>query len=111
MRFREEITIQRYFAAFLIVLYASLVQAGESSLSEVQADQQTGKLHGRVVDKGTHQPLPGVNVLVEGTRLGASTDIAGVFRIERVSVGSHNLRFMMMGYETLVKSNVVVNPG
>ncbi len=103
--------MQRYLVTILILLCASLAQAGEPSLSEAQAGQQTGELHGRVVDKGIHQPLPGVNVLIEGTRRGASTDIAGVFRIERVPVGSHNLRFIMIGYETLVKSNVVVNPG
>ena len=103
--------MRRLFVAILVVLCASLAWADEPSPSGAQTDPRTGELYGRVVDKGTHQPLPGVSVLVEGSRLGASTDTAGVFRIERVPVGSHNLRFMMIGYETLVKSNVVVNPG
>ena len=96
------------FVMILIILRASLAYADEPS---PQAEQRTGELYGYVVDKGTHQPVPGANVLVEGLRMGASTDIAGAFRIERVPVGSHNLRFMMIGYETLVKANVVVNPG
>ena len=98
-----------------IFLCASLSWAGEPPLfgemSAAQVSQRTGKLYGRVVDKGSHQSVPGVSVLVEGTPLGASTDRAGVFRIERVPLGSHNLRFVMIGYETLVKSNVVVKPG
>ncbi len=97
------------------LLFASLTWADEPPLSdltsEVKAEQQTGYVYGHVVDKGTHKPIPGAGVLIEGTRMGAGTDTAGVFRIERVPVGSHNLRFMMLGYETLVKSNVVVPLG
>jgi hypothetical protein len=94
-----------------ILLCVSLTWANEPSQPETQGVPQTGELYGRVSDKATHQPLPAVSVLVEGSRLGASTNIEGKFRIERVPVGSHNLRFMMIGYETLVKSNVVANPG
>lgn len=103
--------MQRRFITLLIVLCASLSWAGEAPRSGEISAVQTGKLYGRVMDKGTHQSVPGVSVLVEGTSLGAGTDTEGMFRIERVPVGSHNLRFMMIGYETLVKSNVVVNPG
>ncbi len=103
------------FAALLIALCVSFSWADEPASSgeptAAQAVQRTGELYGQVVDKGTRQSLPGVSVLVEGTRLGASTDTTGVFRIQQVPVGSHNVRFMLIGYETLVKSNVVVNPG
>ena len=103
--------MQKMLVTIAIILSASLTLANEPSQSESQHNPQTGELYGHVVDKATHQPLPGVSVLVEGSRLGASTDIDGKFRIERVPVGSHNLRFMMIGYETLIKSNVVANPG
>jgi len=101
-------TVMRSFVVVVVlVLWVSAVYAAESFEG---MDERTGSLSGHVVDKGTHQPLPGVNVLVEGTRMGASTDVSGAFSVERVPVGSHNLRFMMIGYETLVKSNVVVTP-
>ncbi len=43
----------------------------------------TGKIAGVVKDKQTGEPLPGVNVLIQGTTLGASTDIDGYYVVIR----------------------------
>ncbi|MDZ7261033.1 MAG: carboxypeptidase-like regulatory domain-containing protein, partial [candidate division KSB1 bacterium] len=77
----------------------------------VLAQPGSGKITGQVVDKAIQIPLPGVNILVEGTTLGAASDIQGHFVILQVPAGSHHLRFRMMGYKELVLPNVVVNPG
>lgn len=42
-------------------------------------------LHGRVLDATTKQLLPGANIFVEGTKLGAATDIRGEFVIDLTS--------------------------
>ena len=42
--------------------------------------QSTGKLAGVVTDAETGEPLPGVNVVLEGTTLGTATDIDGDVR-------------------------------
>lgn len=39
----------------------------------------TGKISGFVRDKENNEPLPGVNVVIEGTRMGAATDNSGYF--------------------------------
>jgi outer membrane receptor protein involved in Fe transport len=68
----------------------------------------TGKLAGTVIDKKTGEPLPGVNVIVEGTTYGASTDIDGVFFILRIPVGTYSLRFVYIGYREVAVNNVRV---
>ena len=40
--------------------------------------QTTGKIVGTVVDKQTNDPLPGANVLVVGTNLGAAADVMDI---------------------------------
>ena len=68
----------------------------------------TGKIAGRVVDKETKQPLPGVNILIEGTTLGAATDQKGEYVILNIPPGRYSLRAMMIGYKPLRVQNVRV---
>jgi len=65
---------------------------------------------GRITDKKTQQPLAGVNVVVENTSTGAATDQDGYFRIQNLKPGSYNLRFYYLGYQTILKSNIVLTP-
>ena len=39
----------------------------------------TGKISGRVIDAASGEPLPGVNVVIDATTLGAATDLNGDF--------------------------------
>ena len=47
---------------------------------------QTKQLKGTVRDNTTGEPLPGVNVLVEGTQNGTSTDMDGNYVLPAVSL-------------------------
>lgn len=60
---------------------------------------QTGTVQGTVVDAEDDSPLPGVNVLLEGTTTGTSTNVEGAFSIE-VPAGEHTLMARFVGYET-----------
>jgi outer membrane receptor for ferrienterochelin and colicin len=68
----------------------------------------TGKIAGVVKDKQTGEPLPGVNVLIQGTTLGASTDIDGYYVIVNVPVGVHELQVSYIGYKDILIYNVRV---
>jgi len=68
----------------------------------------TGKIAGIVKDKQTGEPLPGVNVLLQGTTLGASTDIDGYYVIVNVPVGVHELHVSYIGYKDILIYNVRV---
>ncbi len=58
----------------------------------------TGTIKGRVVDAKTGDPLVGVNVIVQKTKLGAATDKKGNFKISKVPAGVYVIRATMIGY-------------
>lgn len=69
---------------------------------------QGGKLRGMVTDKETGDPLPGANVLLEGTTLGASTDLNGVYVVLAVPPGVYAVRASYMGYQEMEIANIRV---
>jgi outer membrane receptor protein involved in Fe transport len=71
--------------------------------------QTTGKIAGRVVDADTDEPLIGVNILVEGTTMGAASDIEGKFFILGLSPGKYSLRFQMIGYAPYIINELRVS--
>jgi len=69
----------------------------------------TGKIAGTVVDAQSGQGLAGANVIIEGTSLGAATDLNGNFIILMVPPGIYSVRAMMMGYKSLRYEKVKVS--
>jgi len=69
----------------------------------------TGKIDGTVRDAQTGEKLVGVNVIVEGTRLGASTNVDGYFVILSVPPGTYRLKASLVGYAPSTISGVRVN--
>jgi outer membrane receptor for ferrienterochelin and colicins len=57
-----------------------------------------GMVNGKVIDKKTKEPLPGVNVIIEHTTVGASTDKNGEYMIKNVPTGKLSLYASMIGY-------------
>ncbi len=81
-----------------------------SFLISSQASAQTrSRIAGTVKDAETGQPLFGVNVMLQDTYLGATTDADGRFMIINVPVGSYKIRASMMGYGVQVMTNVMVS--
>ena len=68
----------------------------------------TGKIAGKITDKESGEPLPGVNVIIEGSMMGAATDIEGDYFILNIPPGVYNVKASMMGYETVTKTDVKV---
>jgi len=71
--------------------------------------QNKGVINGTVVDKITKQRVPYVNVIVEGTNLGATSDKNGDFQIKNLKPGTYNLRVSAIGYKPTVITDIVVN--
>lgn len=66
--------------------------------------QTAGKIVGVVRDGSTGEPLPGANVIIDKTSLGAAADRSGQYIILRVPPGQHTIRAEFMGYQrTYVK--------
>lgn len=69
----------------------------------------TGKIAGVITDAETGQRLPGVNIIVEGTTIGAASDLNGNYAILNVRPGSYDLSASMMGYGKVTVTGVRVN--
>ncbi|MCF6268146.1 MAG: TonB-dependent receptor [Melioribacteraceae bacterium] len=63
---------------------------------------QTGKLQGLVVDKTNgNTPLPGVNLLLDGTYYGAATDFDGNYIIDKISPGTYTVTVTFIGFKAM----------
>ena len=69
----------------------------------------TGKIAGKITDAESGEPLPGVNVIVEGTNMGAASDVNGNYFIINVPPSTYDVRALMMGYKTITKTGVRVS--
>ncbi len=59
---------------------------------------------GRVTDAATEQPLPGANVFIVDTFIGASTDAQGRFSIVGLQPGEYLLKAGYIGYKSVQKA-------
>lgn len=62
--------------------------------------QNTGKIKGFVYEKANGEPVLFTNVYLEGTSLGASTDVNGYYLISSVPAGTYTLMVTYLGYDT-----------
>jgi len=82
----------------LLVLLSSVLVSGAV----------TGKIAGIVTDAQSGVPLAGANVLIEGTTLGAAADLDGNYILLNIPPGKYILKFMMIGYKSVIVRDVVV---
>lgn len=88
-----------------LVILTLLIVPGAFS----QDDAITGIITGEVRNASTKEPIPYANVIVIGTTIGAATDESGSFEIRNVPAGTYALRATVLGFQPLVRSDVVVS--
>jgi TonB-linked SusC/RagA family outer membrane protein len=89
----------------LFCTLALLLAASSTALA------QTGQITGTITSDDTGAPIPGVNVLVEGTDLGAVTGSGGTYEITGVEPGTYTLTASFVGYGDETEDGVVVEAG
>jgi|688.fasta_scaffold40513_6 hypothetical protein len=67
------------------------------------ANAQNGNIRGFLYEKETGEPMIFTGVTIQGTTLGAQTDVNGYFSITRVPAGKFNLLVTYLGYDTLTQ--------
>lgn len=72
---------------------------------------QSGKISGIVTDRETGEALPGANVILVGTSMGATSDLNGEFIILHVPVGTYAVQTRYIGYTDVTVENIIVNSG
>ena len=87
---------------FLIILLTVLMPLAAFSAT-------TGKISGIVTDASTGEPLPGVNLVIVGSALGAATDADGRYFILKVPPGTYELEASIIGYKKILTRGLQVN--
>ena len=93
------------FRAFIPVLAVLVV----ALLAPVGRAGTTGKLSGKVTNE-KREPLPGVNVRIEGQRLGAISDEQGNYFILGIPAGTYTVHANLLGQAPYVATNVTITP-
>ncbi len=103
----------RFMATVFNMRFISLCFLFVAFSFSLKAQNLTETVRGRVIDKDSRQPLFGVNILVLNTNppQGAVTEADGTFKIEKVSVGRHTLRFSYVGYDEAILAELFVSSG
>ncbi|MCB0283761.1 MAG: carboxypeptidase-like regulatory domain-containing protein, partial [Calditrichaeota bacterium] len=91
---RHSIVWHFYQAVFMILLSCSFLWSGT-----------TGKLAGRVFDEN-NEPLVGVNIIIQNSAMGASSDIEGFYYIINIPAGTYDVEFSFIGYKTRIVKDV-----
>lgn len=61
-----------------------------------------------VITDTKSKPVPGVNVFIIKTNIGTASDDNGNFKISELKNGTYTLEFSAIGYEKLIKENIVI---
>lgn len=107
MRTRLGLSLARsaHIACALVALLLLLLMAPPSA----RAQGATGTIDGTVLDAGSGRPLPGAQVSVTGTRLGAQTNSRAEFRIAGVFSGPISVTARLIGYAPVTKRVTVIS--
>ena len=97
---------ERVVQSSLLIL--SMIVLGACLPSAVLA--QTGEITGTVTDS-TGQAMPGVNISIPGTQMGAATSAGGQYTITGIEPGEYTVRASFVGYEAVVREGVAVDAG
>ncbi|HEX2867404.1 MAG TPA: TonB-dependent receptor [Ignavibacteriales bacterium] len=79
-------------------------------LTDISVFAQTGgKIAGVVKDSRTGEALIGANIVVEGTKMGAASNVDGFYAILNVPPGTYSIRATLIGYNATTVKDVRVN--
>ncbi|MFC1483876.1 carboxypeptidase-like regulatory domain-containing protein [Candidatus Neomarinimicrobiota bacterium] len=92
----------------MLILSSFMALLGQ--ISAQQGGGTPGTIAGRVTDAESGAGLPGANVFLKSTNLGAAADLEGDFIIRNVVPGRYEMSVTYLGYET-VNLEVVLGPG
>ncbi len=72
--------------------------------------QNAGELTGNITDKNTGKPLKNINIKIEKTTQGTSSDAKGNYDIKRIKIGKYKVLFSALGYQNQYR-NIFINQG
>ena len=89
----------------IIKIFSLLLFLGTITISGIS---QTGKIEGTVLDADNNEPLPFVNIIIQNTNIGTTSDFDGKFSFTGVTPGFVTLQASFVGYEMGFSSEIQV---
>jgi hypothetical protein len=78
-------------------------------LSRGQQITTDGSIAGHVFNRSTHEAIPGANIVILGSTLGASADTSGYFLIDKIPAGTYEVRASAVGFAANIQRGIVVS--
>ncbi len=69
--------------------------------------QDKATLTGNVTDSDDGNPLPGANIVLVGTTMGAASSVSGNFTVGNIPPGTYTVRVSFIGYEISETADIV----
>lgn len=88
---------------FLVIVLSTLIYNNTYA--------QSGSVAGKVIDASSGESIIGANVLVEGTTLGAATDLDGNYVIKNIPIGKINLVISFISYSKTTVKDIQIESG
>lgn len=73
--------------------------------------QNTGSISGKITERGTDEPLIGVNIIIRGTSFGTATNIDGDYTIRNIRPGEYDIEITYIGFERVLLTGIKVVAG
>ena len=103
-----------FFLLFVTSIYSqnnevAVLENGET-LNETRVNiiDENSIITGTVIEESTGKPLPGVLVVIKGTKLATITDAEGKFYFRKMPAGKYDLEFSLFSFATKIISEVEV---
>jgi len=103
MKFRTTISVIDHTLRNLAIGFVALLFCMNPGYASV-----TGKVAGQVTDIQSKEPLIGLNVIIQGTALGAASGVDGYYMVINIPPGKYTIRYSMIGYRDYLVKDVEI---
>jgi iron complex outermembrane receptor protein len=89
-------TLLRFLLLILLAISAGQLAFGKTPPAD-------GRITGKVTDKATGQPVPGVTITIPDLKIATSTDANGMYLLKRLPKGQYLIQVSSLGYASETK--------
>jgi hypothetical protein len=99
--YKRAFAVQKFLLLFSIVLCLVVL--------DISFAQSSGSITGKVIDANLGEGIIGANILVEGTTIGAASDLDGNYSIKNLKPGKYNLVVSCISYTKSTITEIEIN--
>ena len=90
--------------------YLILLGIGIMAILPLEASQSYGTVQGKVSEEQGNRSITGVLIKIMDTESSTLSNEDGEYKLLRVPVGNYRIKFSYAGFETIIKTDIIVRP-